>query len=195
MFFFEGGKDSFLALKELRKENKRPVILLTAYDGVSQQVTHQEIKLKEIKQQALKMGSSLLFVPLYSNCSYKERIELALARILTKTNIKRVVFGDLHLENIRSWRENNFRHYVESFGGEMYFPLWNKSYQYLLASLEESKARAYLSAIVSEKLKTSYKVGDEFNRKLFNALKDCVDAFGEEGEFHTLVEVPDDFMK
>ena len=139
------------------------------------------------------MGSPLLFVPLYSNCSYLK--ELSWLTGYSKTNIKRVVFGDLHLENIRSWRENNFRHYVESFGGKMYFPLWNKSYQYLLASLEESKARAYLSAIVSEKLKTSYKVGDEFNRKLFNALKDCVYAFCEEGEFHTLVEVPDDFMK
>ena len=36
VLFWSGGKDSFLALKELRKENKRPVILLTAYDGVSQ---------------------------------------------------------------------------------------------------------------------------------------------------------------
>lgn len=195
VLFWSGGKDSFLALNELRKENKRPVLLLTAYDGVSQQVTHQEIKIKDIKQQALKMGCSILFVPLYGSCSYKERIDLALARILTKTRIRRVVFGDLHLQNIRTWREENFKSYIESFEARMYFPLWNKSYEYLLDCLEETKAKVYLSASECEKLKTTYKVGDEFNRKFFNALEDSVDAFGEEGEFHTIVEPPQDFMK
>ena len=115
VLFWSGGKDSFLALNELRKENKRQVLLLTAYDCVSQQVTHQEIKIKDIKQQALKMGCSILFVPLYSSCSYKERIDLALARILTKTKSfilvvpspsarRRILFGGMTAAYIRSAR-------------------------------------------------------------------------------------------
>ncbi len=77
----------------------------------------------------------------------------------------------------------------------MYFPLWNKSYEVLLESLEETKAKLFLSAIVCEKLKTTYKVGDEFNRKLFHLLPDSSDSFGEAAKFHTIVEVPEDFMK
>jgi ATP-binding cassette subfamily B (MDR/TAP) protein 1 len=158
-------------------------------------VTHQNVKLEDIKKQVVKMSASILFVPLYSSCSYKERIDLALARILTKLKIKRVVFGDLHLESIRSWREKNFKQYIDSFSGKMYFPLWNCDYEILLDSLEDSGATSYISAIECAQLKASIAVGDEFNRKLYDSLPDSIDGFGEDGEFHTLVDPPKDFMK
>ena len=195
LLFWSGGKDSFLALNKLLQESERAVVLMTAYDGLSESISQGEVRLEQIKSQAVKMGASLVLVPLYASHTYEARIQLAIARLLSKTNIKRVVFGDLHLEHIRSWREENFSTYLQSHGAEMYFPLWKLDYESLILELEKTGAKSYLSAISCEKMKLMSAPGDEFNRSLMEKLPGSVDGFGENGEFHTYVDPPLNFMR
>ena len=51
ILFWSGGKDSYLALRALEREAKRPTVLLTTFDGRSEKVAHQEIVIDDVRRQ------------------------------------------------------------------------------------------------------------------------------------------------
>ena len=187
---WSGGKDSFLALKALATENKRDVTLMTTFDGRTGQVAHQDVHIDDIKSQAECLRINLMLVPLYPQYDYISRIELALQRVLMSRPVKRLAFGDLHLEHIRDWRETNFGPLLAKTGVSSHYPIWLKSYDLLEEAFFSSKASATLSAVTSPALKDLCQVGDEFSRQLLARLPAEIDRFGENGEFHTLVKPP-----
>jgi ATP-binding cassette subfamily B (MDR/TAP) protein 1 len=65
---------------------------------------------------------------------YMHRIQEGVAVIAETFNIRRLCFGDLHLDHIRSWREAEL-----SSLGALHFPIWHVPYETLLADLEASK--------------------------------------------------------
>ena len=66
LLFWSGGKDSYLTLRALVREATRPTVLLTTFDGRSEQVAHQEVKVADIRRQREALGCAQVLVPLLS---------------------------------------------------------------------------------------------------------------------------------
>jgi ATP-binding cassette subfamily B (MDR/TAP) protein 1 len=102
----------------------------------------------------------------------------------------RLVFGDLHLAEIRTWREQELGPLAERRGACLHFPLWHADYEALLDDLEASGVPCVVSAVLDSS-STGISVGQRFDRTLTLGLPPGVDAFGETGDFHTLARVWD----
>ena len=189
LLFWSGGKDSYLALRSLHRESIRPVLLITTFEDQSEIVAHQQVHLKQIRAQARALKLPLLLVPLYAGPSYLERLSLALGLAARRCTINRLVFGDLHLEHIRTWREGHIGPLAQQYGASLYLPLWNVSYTELARDLERSGSRCVITAIDEDRVGSSIKLGEIYDASLRERLPANIDHFGENGEFHTLIEL------
>jgi len=93
------------------------------------------------------------------------------------------------LKDIRQWRQAELG---EKLGWVLDFPLFEREYASLQEILWASKATARISAVTA-KGQSAVHVGQIFDRTLVEKLQQegCIDAFGENGEFHTLVTFED----
>lgn len=182
---WSGGKDSYLAWLDLRAEAQRPAVLLTTHDADSGMIAHQELPIEVVEAQAEALCADLLTVPLHPSVSYDAAITLALDMVAARHQVRRLVFGDLHLEEIRGWRERTFGAWVAQHGAALHFPLWHAEPKVLLRRLEDSGATATLSATPAG----WGRVGQRFDADFIASLPPEVDPFGENGEFHTRVEI------
>ncbi|MGY8641155.1 MAG: Dph6-related ATP pyrophosphatase [Verrucomicrobiales bacterium] len=161
------------------------IVLVTTFDAAERQVAHQELSLADIIRQDQHLELPLLGIPLHPGRDYADAVEPALRLI---QNPARLVFGDLHLEHIHSWREEAFAEIAKEIGATLEFPLWHADYEFLMQDLEESGVICEVSAITSA-AEGQEEFGDVFDRELFKSLSDSIDCFGENGEFHTLAKV------
>jgi len=183
--FWSGGKDSYLAWRALQREGVCPTVLVTTFDAPSRIVAHQELDIEQVVRQAEALDAPLLGIPLVSGIEYVERIATGLALV---PQIERLVFGDLHLEHIRAWRVAALTPLGADKGASLHFPLWQVPYETLLEDLEASGVECKISA-VTECAGGAVSVGDVFDRALIDRLPARVDAFGENGEFHTFAKI------
>ena len=188
LLFWSGGKDSFLTLRALqRTQPGNRVVLVTTFCANERRVAHQELELDSIIRQADHLELPLLGIPLHSGREYRDAVEPAIRLV---KNAARLVFGDLHLRHIREWREEAFAVICGELNLDLSFPLWQADYETLMRDLEASGVVCEVSA-VTEAAEGQVKRGDKFDRKLYENLSETIDAFGENGEFHTLVKVWD----
>ena len=196
VLFFSGGKDSFLAIralvKHLRDDRDEDIclVLLTTFDVETRIIAHQEMSIEAVLRQAEHLNIPLIGVPMHrgSSKSYIEKISPALDLVAKrtdlsdKTEIKSIVFGDLHLEHIRGWRDKE----LAKFGVPLEYPLWKVPYTELYEDFQRSKIEATVSAVT----KSYVEVDAVFNKDLMKRMKEeGGDAFGENGEFHTFANV------
>lgn len=166
-------------------------MLLTTFDPARDIVTEQEIPLSEVMSQAKSLKHDLMVVPLPKSCPntlYVDTIEAALKELRERYKVDMksmdLVFGDLHLEDIKQWREGMFKDY------EMRFPVFGAAYETLA---EELFHNDYIDRIEVSNVTIDtelLKKADPFDHNLFHTLllqKEThgIDAFGELGEFHT----------
>ena len=186
ILFWSGGKDSFLALASLLQE-KRNIVLLTSFGSLTNRVSIQNIHIKNIAKQSEFLKLPLCLVPLAPNTDYKASIQEALKMITAQTgaSIERLVFGDLHLQNIRQWRVDTWPEY------EIATPLFDVPYIKLLDKLWELQKEMDLSITLSTELSLANEtlaIGTPYTQLLVDRLKENnVDAMLENGEAHTLV--------
>ena len=206
--FFSGGKDSFLTIRALirqfRKEQQQPssqhethsLVLLTTFDAHTRQIAHQDVSLEIVLRQATHLGLTLLGVPLHrsSSESYVSRIQRALQALERTgyTQIESLVFGDLHLEHILQWRNDQLGQKLLGYSGSsLEYPLLHKDYQELEHDLWASQVPCVVSASTIQQVA----VGEAYNREFVERLRrwnqenpsNTIDLFGERGEFHTEV--------
>lgn len=186
LLFWSGGKDSFLALRAMQRSDQYVPVLLTTFDARSRIIAHQEYAIDEVVTQAEALGVPVIGVPLHSGPDYVEQLLPALDLVPTCTHLS---FGDLHLEHIREWRENAFAQHERTSAMHLEFPLWNADYIELLADLQSSGASCEISAIAADLPGIS--LGDRFDAALIAKLPAGIDTFGENGEFHTKIALPD----
>lgn len=186
VLFWSGGKDSFLTLMQLLEE-KRNIVLLTSFGAHTNHVSIQNIHIKNIAMQADFFKIPLCLVPLFPNTDYQQSIEEALQLICNQTGeeIDRLVFGDLHLQDIRQWRVDTWPDYV------VYTPLFNVPYEQLLTKLWDFQKGMDLTITLSTELEMPKRIlppGTPFTPKLVEDLKvGGLDAMLENGEAHTLI--------
>lgn len=185
LLFFSGGKDSYLAFKEMTRIATRQVLLVTTYDAATKVVAHQGVTIDEITSQARALRVVLIGVPIGFG-GYEKAIRRMIKRLEDHgIVIQRIAFGDLHLQHIREWREKHLADLAE-----LYFPIWGLPYPKLLAELEKHKVIVRVTAV--EDGLSGVKVGDIFDRHFVSRLDAGVDGFGERGEFHTRVHIPEE---
>jgi diphthamide synthase (EF-2-diphthine--ammonia ligase) len=186
ILFWSGGKDSFLTLMHLLERGKN-VILLTSFGAHTNRVSIQDIHIKDIAKQAEFFKVPLCLVPLYPNTDYKNSIEDALEMVRSQTGlpIEHLVFGDLHLKDIRQWRVNAWTTY------EVDTPLFDVPYEELLEKLWSYQERLGLSITLSTLVKLGDQilpVGTPYDAELVERLNlSGIDRMLENGEGHTLV--------
>lgn len=181
--FWSGGKDSFLALKRLMGEGVGPVVLLTTYHQETRRIANQEIPFASVEEQAAQLGLPLIGVPLNPSVAYEDAVMLAMDMVSATLGVSRLVFGDLHLDGIREWREQTFKGWMTQNEAESYYPLWGEPYEQLIQELEASG----ITITVSSSYAGIGGVGEAFDADFRSRLPAHVDAMGENGEFHTVV--------
>ncbi|WP_298336405.1 DUF5522 domain-containing protein [uncultured Erythrobacter sp.] len=184
ILFWSGGKDSFLAYRALMEKQRFAPVLLTTFDVRTRIIAHQELLIDDVINQAEALGVPLIGVPLHSGRDYVEQLVPALDLMPA---CKYLAFGDLHLEHIRNWREEAFKANERTVAMSLEFPLWRADYAMLLEDLAASGAQCKISAIVADL--PGVAVGDDYDANLIAKLPAGVDAFGENGEFHTKIVI------
>lgn len=206
VLFFSGGKDSYLALRRLER-NSEQVVLLSTFSGPDSMVGHQQVPFWEVVvEQAKAMRKHLLAVPLGAG-TYPELIAKALA-LLPESGLKATAlcFGDLHVPYIKEWREEHLRPLLPSDAGAapppLRYPVWHIAYEELINELEADEADVRICRVDNDCCPPGaghlVRVGAAFNAELFWQLQELknaqggrlIDAFGENGEFHSVVLLP-----
>ena len=182
---WSGGKDSAFALHTLRSSpDFEPAGLLTTitedYDRISVHGVRREL----LERQAESIGLPLHKVLIPKDCPnevYEERLAAALGAIKAQ-GIRHVAFGDLYLEDIRAYREQQ----MAALGLKPVFPVWGRDTTELAHELIHLGFRAVLVCVDTDILDPVF-AGRAFDEDLLRDLPADVDLCGENGEFHTFV--------
>jgi len=200
VLFWSGGKDSLLALRTwlrprldgsaAQEQALASLTLLTTFDAKTRIVAHQEVNIADVQRQARALDLDLVGVPLHPGMPYLERVEAGLDRITSDgACVESLIFGDLHLDHVKAWRDSA----LGGLGYRLEYPLWQVSEQVLLDDLAASGVPCVLSACPGkppEPALAGVEVGRPFDGQLVEAVRRAGwDAFGENGEFHTLAQV------
>lgn len=182
---WSGGKDSAMALHEIRKARVYEVIgLVTAICEKDNRVTMHGVCQGLIEAQAKAIGLPLAFMHVpqdSSNRLYTERMHSTLTAHRDQ-GVTKVAFGDLYLDDIRDFREEC----LEALQMEAIFPLWHRDTKELSHAFIAAKFKAVVTCVDTQALDDSF-VGRPFDRTMLGDLPLSVDPCGENGEFHTFV--------
>ena len=176
---WSGGKDSALALDRARRSGLDVARLISFYDSATRRVRFHASRVEMLEAQAAAIGVDLRAIP----TSWPE-MEASLCSELASLRgegFTGVVFGDIHLADVRDWYETR----VMAAGLEHVEPIWGEPPPALLAEFISTGGRAVLTCVDLAKLDASWlgRVTDEqFAADIEIA---GVDACGENGEYHS----------
>lgn len=181
---WSGGKDSALTLWALRHQGVEPEALITtvtdAYDRISMHGVRREL----LARQAKAVGMPLVEVRIPAACVndvYEARMAEAFASP-PLSNVEAVAFGDLFLEDVRTYREQRLA--ANDIRG--LFPLWGRDTGVLAREFIAAGFRAFIVCLDPRALDASF-AGRPYDEQLLADLPASVDPCGENGEFHTFV--------
>jgi len=180
---WSGGKDSALALHRILQTGDREVVaLLTTCNEHFQRVSMHGVRLELLEKQAQATGLPLekVFVSRGgSNEEYQKKMSDCLLAHKAR-GVTGVVFGDIFLEDLRRWREEN----LAKVGLRGIFPLWKIDSRELI---REFIALGFGSTIccVNDAWLDQTKVGRNIDAEFIASLPGDVDPCGENGEFHS----------
>ncbi len=181
---WSSGKDASFALLQLIKNNIKPDLLLTTVNHDFGRVSMHGLRTAILRKQAQAIDIPLWEIKLDKNVSMEEY-----SRIMEKnlTHLKdlgfdTVFFGDIFLEDLRKFRENQ----LKKIGMKAEFPVWGYDTREMAMEIIDHEIEAIVVTVSAKKLDQSY-VGRNFDRRFLCDLPSDVDWCGENGEFHTFV--------
>jgi len=182
---WSGGKDCAMALQALTSGSRyEAAAILTTFVRETDRVVMHGIPRFLIEAQARSLGLPLEVILLPEkapNAAYEE----AMAEVLEKYRLRgatAVVFGDLHLEDVRRYRESR----LAASGLTPLFPLWGRDTRSLAARFVHDGYRAVVTCVDTDQLDGSF-AGRTLDGAFLADLPAGVDPCGENGEFHTFV--------
>jgi uncharacterized protein (TIGR00290 family) len=180
---WSSGKDSAWALHVLRQRGEVEVVgLLTTINAAADRVAMHAVRSELLRAQAEAAGLPLWPVAIPSPCS-NEEYEAAMAATVGRARdagITAMAFGDLFLEDVRRYRENN----LGGSGLEPLFLIWGTPTDTLSVRMLAGGLRARLTCVDPRQLDARF-AGREYDAELLAELPASVDPCGENGEFHT----------
>ena len=182
---WSGGKDSAMALHDvLTVERRRVTALLTTVTEGFDRISMHGVRRELLERQAESIGLPLHQVTIPPQCVnpvYESRMEQAL-RVHLAGGVREVAFGDIFLEDLRVYRENN----LAKLGMRGMFPLWKRDTRELVTAFLQLGFRAVVVCLDLKVLPASF-AGREINAQFLKDLPPGADPCGENGEFHSFV--------
>jgi uncharacterized protein (TIGR00290 family) len=180
---WSSGKDSAWTLTRLRGDPSVEVVgLLTTLNQAAGRVAMHAVREVLLELQAQAAQLPLWRVPLPDPCP-NEAYEAAMRRLLGRARaegVEGVAFGDLHLADVRRYRERQ----MEGSGVEPLFPLFGASTPDLAREMVAAGLRARVTCLDPRQLPRRF-AGRVFDADFLAELPAGVDPCGERGEFHT----------
>jgi uncharacterized protein (TIGR00290 family) len=185
LFCWSGGKDSAMALHTLlQRSDVHITALLTTVTEGYERISMHGVRRELLDRQAQSIGMPLHEVRIPRQCInpiYEARMEEAL-RVHFEKGVRTVAFGDIFLEDLRAYRENN----LARIGMTALFPIWKRDTRELIRSFHANQFRAVAVCVDSKVLDPSF-AGRELDESFFRDLPSHADPCGENGEFHSFV--------
>jgi uncharacterized protein (TIGR00290 family) len=171
-----------LALDRAARQGLDVAYLFNIYEGSSGRVRFHGVRAELIAAQAEALG-----VPLLQDATHPEDYETVFRRMLARLKergVGGIVFGNIHLADIRAWYEER----VRGMGLSHVEPLWGEKPETLAREVVE---RGYEPVVVSVDLARTPQewLGRPFDGALLTeiAAHPEIDPCGERGEYHTFV--------
>ncbi len=185
IFSWSGGKDSALALYELQKTKSYEIVsLLTTITRDYDRISMHGVRTILLEMQAQSLGLPLEKVFITKDAT-NEQYERKMSEVMTKylaAGISSVVFGDIFLEDLRKYREDN----LSKIGMKGIFPIWKRNTAELAHAFIDSRFKAVITCIDSNHLDKTF-IGSAFDEQFLSRLPSAIDPCGENGEFHSFV--------
>lgn len=183
VFCWSGGKDSALALNRMLKDERYEIVsLLTTCNEHFQRVSMHGVRLELLERQAESIGLPLekVFVSQRSsNEEYQQKMSACL-RAHNARGVSGCAFGDIFLEDLKRWREEN----LAGIGIRGVFPIWKIDSRELIHEFFALGFGTVICCINDAYLDESA-VGRKLDREFVDSLPGNVDPCGENGEFHS----------
>jgi len=174
-----------MALDVIRHDEEIDLVaLLVTMNGVADRVAMHAVRRDLVEAQADRLGLALNVIEIPSPCTnavYELRMSEAIDSALAD-NVEHFVFGDLFLDDVRSYREEK----LAGTGISPLFPLWGQPTDTLAQSMIDSGVQAVVTCVDPSRIPASF-AGRFFDGSLLADLPPDVDPCGERGEFHTFV--------
>src|SRR5436309_3612886 len=154
---WSGGKDGAFAVWRGRERSLDVRLLLNFYDAPSRRVRFHATRAEVIAAQAAATG-----IPLRQIATTWEDFEGAFRGALANLKAEGfdgVIFGDIHLADVRAWYEER----VRAAGLDHVEPIWGEPPAALLAEFVASGSRAVITCCELPKLDASWlgRISDE----------------------------------
>lgn len=145
-------------------------------------VAMHAVRLELLRRQAECLGLPLQLIAIRNPCSNAE-YEATMTRFVEQAREQGVAFfafGDLFLEDIRRYREDNLR----DTGITPMFPIWGTPTAELAREMVASGLRARITCVDPNQLAPEF-AGREYDMAFLSEIPSGVDPCGENGEFHS----------
>lgn len=182
---WSGGKDSAMALYNiLNNKNYKVEGLLTSVNAANQRISMHGVSGEMLVKQAESIGLPLtkINLPKASDMTAYENIMEQTLSSFTEQGIETSVFGDIFLEDLRKYREQQ----LEKLGGKQ-FSLFGKKIPEIWSMNSQNWASVPESAVLINSIWIPIFLGCDLDEYLIDKLPENVDPCGENGEFHTFV--------
>jgi uncharacterized protein (TIGR00290 family) len=182
---WSGGKDSAMALYEIQRTGGYEIsALLTTVTADYDRISMHGVRRILLEQQTASLGLPLEEVLISADMSSEEygaRMREVLERHQAR-GVSSVVFGDVFLEDVRRYREDN----LSKVGMGGLFPLWGRESRELAHAFIDLGFEAVITCVDTHLLDGGF-VGRVFDRQFLSELPASVDPCGENGAFHSFV--------
>jgi len=179
---WSSGKDSAWALHVLRQQQDIEVVgLFCTFNKKYQRGAMHAVRNELISRQAESVGLPLELIPIPDPCSdseYKVIMATFIEGVKSK-GIDCIAFGDLFLEEVRSYREES----LAGTGITPLIPIWGIPTNELSKEMINSGLRAKITCIDPKYLPAEF-AGHEYDSSFLEQIPDSLDPCGENGEFH-----------
>ncbi|SHJ82132.1 MJ0570-related uncharacterized domain-containing protein [Hymenobacter daecheongensis DSM 21074] len=182
---WSGGKDSALALYHLLHDARyQAAHLLTSVNAHYQRVSMHGVRVALLEAQARRIGLPLTQLALPETpdmAAYEQLMQAALGPLVAQ-GIRHAMFGDIFLEDLRTYREQQ----LARLGMQAQFPLWQRPGADILREYLSLGFRAIIVCVNARHLDQSF-CGRLLDEDFLRDLPPGVDPCGENGEYHSFV--------
>jgi uncharacterized protein (TIGR00290 family) len=183
LFGWSGGKDSTMALYEIKKNKEYEVVsLLTTITEDYDRISMHGVRRALLERQAKSIGLPLHKVLIPKDCSneiYAAKMTEALERFKQK-GVETMAFGDIFLEDVRQYRLDN----LAKLDMKAVFPIWGRDSTELVHAFIALGFKSIVSCIDTKVLDEKF-LGRQIDEDFINELPPGIDPSGENGEFHS----------
>ncbi len=190
---WSSGKDSAYTLYRVQQRLDYQVIgLVTTVTNDFKRVSMHGVREELLDQQAAAMRLPLHKIRIPHPCP-NEIYEAKLGAFLLsqrEEGVHHVIFGDLFLEDVRRYREQQ----LAALELEGVFPLWHEDTRRLAEEMIRAGFVATITCVDPKQLDGAF-CGRRFDESFLTDLPAGVDPCGENGEFHSFVHDGPTFQK